>query len=143
MYPLTTLLTVRTLIKESQRAHEWSKDARRTSAKRNPGSTCFCLRSSSGCEVTSLHTRTGSGNLHIRLNQPTILIVGFLTCLGAILLVFSPTFFAANIISATVILYLAAVQSKAHNFRGALVELPFLFLSLLMLYLGYPFKHQP
>lgn len=81
--------------------------------------------------------------LHISLNHPTILIVGFLTCLGAILLVFSPTFFAANIISATVILYLAAVQSKAHNFRGALVELPFLFLSLLMLYLGYPFKHQP
>jgi hypothetical protein len=81
--------------------------------------------------------------LHIRLNQPTILIVGFLTCLGAILLIFSPTFFAANIISATVILYLAAVQSRARNFRGALVELPFLFLSLLMLYLGYPFKHQP
>ena len=29
------------------------------------------------------------------------------------------------------------------GFRGALVELPFLFLSLLMLYLGHPFKHQP
>lgn len=81
--------------------------------------------------------------LHISLDQPTILIVGFLTCLGAILLVFSPTFFAANMISATVMLYLAAVQSKAGNLRRALVELPFLFLPLLMLYLGYPFKRQP
>jgi hypothetical protein len=57
--------------------------------------------------------------------------------------IFPPTFFAANIISATVILYLAAVQSKAHNLRGALVELPFVLLPLLVLYLGYPFKHQP
>ena len=81
--------------------------------------------------------------LHISLNQPTILIVGFLTSLSALLLVFSPTFFAANMISSMVILYLAALQSEAHNFRGALVELPFLFLSLLMVYLGYPFKHQP
>lgn len=78
--------------------------------------------------------------LHISLNQTAILIVGFLTCLGAILLVFSPTFFAANIISGTVVLYLAAVQSKAHNIRGALIELPFLLVSLLMLYLGYPLQ---
>ncbi len=81
--------------------------------------------------------------LHISLNRPTILIVGFLTCLGAILVIFPPTFFAANVLSAAVVLYLAAVQSKAHNLRGALVELPFVFLPLLVLYLGYPFKHQP
>jgi hypothetical protein len=81
--------------------------------------------------------------LHISLNQPTILIVGILTCLGAVLVIFSPTFFAANVISAAVVLYLAAVQSKAHNLRGALVELPFVLLPLLMLHLGYPFKHQP
>ena len=62
--------------------------------------------------------------LHISLNQPTILIVGFLTCLGAILVIFRPAFFAANVISAAVILYLAAMQSKTHNLRGALVELP-------------------
>jgi hypothetical protein len=81
--------------------------------------------------------------LYISLNQPVILIIGFLTCLGAILVLFPPTFFAANFISAAVILYLAAVQSKAHNLRGALVELPFVLLPLLVLYLGYPFKHQP
>jgi hypothetical protein len=82
-------------------------------------------------------------SLHISLDQPTIRIVGFLTCLGAILVIFSPTFFAANVISSVVILYLAAMQSKAHNLRGALVELPFVLLPLLVLYLGYPFKHQP
>jgi hypothetical protein len=81
--------------------------------------------------------------LHISLNHPTILIVGFLTCLGAILVVFPPTFFAANFISAAVILYLAAVQSKAQNLRWALVELPFVLLPLLVLYLGYPFKYRP
>jgi hypothetical protein len=81
--------------------------------------------------------------LHISLNQATILIVGFLTCLGAVLVLFPTTFFAANFISALVVLYLAAVQSKAHNLRGACVELPFVLLPLLVLYLGYPFKHQP
>ena len=81
--------------------------------------------------------------LHISLSQPTILILGALTCLGAFLVVFPPTFFAANVLSAAVILYLAAEQSKAHNLRGALVELPFVLLPLLVLYLGYPFKHQP
>jgi len=81
--------------------------------------------------------------LHISVSRPTILTVGVMTCLGAILLAFPSTFFAANMILATVMLYLAAVQSNAHNLRGALVELPFLFLSLLMLYLGSPFKHNP
>jgi hypothetical protein len=81
--------------------------------------------------------------LHISLNQPTILTVGVLTCVGAILILFPQTFFAANFITAAVVLYLAAVQSKAHNLRGASVELPFVLLPLLVLYLGYPFKHQP
>jgi hypothetical protein len=81
--------------------------------------------------------------LHISLNQQTIVVIGILTCMGAVLVLLPPTFFAANFISAVVILYLAAVQSKAHNLRGALVELPFVLLPLLMLYLGYPFKHQP
>jgi hypothetical protein len=81
--------------------------------------------------------------LHISLSQPTILTIGVLTCVGAILILFPQTFFAANFISAAVVLYLAAVQSKAHNLRGALVELPFVLLPLLVLYLGYPFKHQP
>ena len=82
-------------------------------------------------------------SLQVSLNQPTILLVGALTCMGAILILFPPTFFAANFISAAVVLYLAAVQSKAHNLRGALLELPFVLSSLLVLHLGYPFKHQP
>jgi hypothetical protein len=81
--------------------------------------------------------------LHISLSQPTILTIGVLTCAGAILVLFPQTFFAANFISAAVVLYLAASQSKTHNLRGALVELPFVLLPLLVLYLGYPFKHQP
>jgi hypothetical protein len=80
--------------------------------------------------------------LHTSLNRPTILAVGALTCVGAILILFPQTFFAANFLSAVVVLYLAAVQSKAHNLKGALVELPFVLLPLLVLYLGHPFKHQ-
>jgi hypothetical protein len=80
--------------------------------------------------------------LHISLNQPTIVIIGLLTCMGAILIIFPATFFAANVMSAVVILYLAAVQSRAQNLRGALVELPFVLLPLLILYLGYPFQQQ-
>ena len=82
-------------------------------------------------------------SLHISLNQPTISAVGTLTCVGAILILFPQTFFAANFISAAVVLYLAAVQGKTHNLRGALIELPFVLLPLVVLYLGYPFKPQP
>jgi hypothetical protein len=81
--------------------------------------------------------------LHISLSQPTVLTIEIFTCVGAVLVLFPQTFFAANFISAAVVLYLAAVQSKAHNLRGALIELPFVLLPLLLLYLGYPFKHQP
>ena len=80
--------------------------------------------------------------LHLSLGQPTIFLVGALTCMGAVLVLFPQTFFAANVVSGGVIFYLAAAQSHARNARGALVELPFLLLPLLMLYLGYPFKPQ-
>ncbi len=86
---------------------------------------------------------TVQASLHIALSQPAILALGAFTCVGAVLILFPQTFFAANVISAAVVLYLAAVQSKAHNLRGALVELPFVLLPLLVLYLGYPFQHQP
>ena len=81
--------------------------------------------------------------LHLSLGRPTILLVGASTCIGAVFVLFPQTFFAANVLSGAVILFLAAAQSHARNARGALVELPFLLLPLLMLYLGYPFKPQP
>jgi hypothetical protein len=121
---------------------EWSAYARRTNLQRGSRSTCVCHGTTTWCGPASLHARKGAGELHISLTQSTIMAVGALTCVGAILILFPQTFFAANVISAAVVLYLAAVQSKAHNIKGAFIELPFVLLPLLVLYLGYPFKHQ-
>jgi Flp pilus assembly protein TadB len=81
--------------------------------------------------------------LHLSLGRTTIVALGILTVAGAVLVLFPPTFFVGNVLSGAVIFYLAAAQSQARNLQGALMELPFLLLPLLLLYLGYPFKAQP
>ena len=80
--------------------------------------------------------------INLSLARPAILVIGVLTCAGAIFILFPKTFFTANLLSSAVVLYLAAEQSRAHNLRGVLLELPFVFLPLFVLFLGYPFKHQ-
>lgn len=80
--------------------------------------------------------------LHLSLGRTTIATLGVLTVAGAVLVLFPQTFFVANVLSGAVIFYLAAAQSNARNLQGALIELPFLLLPLLLLYLGYPFKTQ-
>lgn len=78
--------------------------------------------------------------LKLDLSQTTIQILGVLTLLGAIGVLLPQTFFIANVLTGGVIFYLAAAQSNARNVQGALIELPFLLLPLLLLYLGSPFK---
>ncbi len=81
--------------------------------------------------------------LNLTLGRTTIGVLGVLTVVGAVLVLFPKTFLLANVLSGAVIFYLAASQSNARNLQGALVELPFLMLPLLLLYFGNPFKAGP
>ncbi len=71
---------------------------------------------------------------------PLATIVGAATLLSAVLILIPRTFFAGNFLMAATILLLACVQLSLHNLRGAALELPFLALNLLLIYLAHPLR---
>ena len=74
------------------------------------------------------------------IGQSLIPYMGILAVLVGILLLFPKTFFAANLINAITILVIMALALRAGNNSIALIEIPFLLLPLVMIWLGYPFK---
>jgi hypothetical protein len=74
------------------------------------------------------------------ISRPVLLIVGALTLLVGVFVLFPYTFFAGNIINAVLILFILALQLRAGNIKAALIEIPFLLLPLVMIWLGHPFK---
>src|SRR6185295_13587740 len=56
------------------------------------------------------------------------------------LMVLAPqTFFVGNLLNATIILVIMALSLKAGNIKTALIEIPFLLMPLIMIWLGHPF----
>lgn len=60
---------------------------------------------------------------------------------GALLLI-PDTFFLGNMLNATLIVMIMGLALRARNYRIALIEIPFLVLPLVMIWLKYPFKFQ-
>jgi len=57
------------------------------------------------------------------------------------LMVLAPqTFFVGNLLNATIILVIMALSLKVGNIKTALIEIPFLLMPLVMIWLGHPFK---
>ncbi|MVM29741.1 hypothetical protein GO755_06835 [Spirosoma sp. HMF4905] len=84
-------------------------------------------------EEAKLFTELGFG-------KPVMLLISILTLAVGLLVLFPQTFFSANLINAAVILLILAFQVKAHNMKAALIEIPFLLMPLIMIYLGHPLK---
>jgi hypothetical protein len=64
-------------------------------------------------------------------------IVSFVIC---VLVLFPQTFFIGNVLNAIVILLIMAMSLKAGVTKTALIEIPFLLMPLVMIYLGHPLK---
>lgn len=64
-------------------------------------------------------------------------IVSFAICL---LVLFPQTFFIGNLLNAMVILLIMALSLRAGVIKTALIEVPFLLMPLVMIYLGHPFR---
>lgn len=73
-------------------------------------------------------------------SKSMVMIVGLLTMLGALLILVPRTFIWGNFMMAAVILMILCFQLYDKNLKGALVELPFLLLNLIIIYLQYPIK---
>lgn len=74
------------------------------------------------------------------LNKSGILIIGLLNLAVCVLILFPQTFFIANVTNAAVILLIMAMALKSGNMKIALIEIPFLLLPLVLIYLAHPLK---
>jgi hypothetical protein len=66
--------------------------------------------------------------------------IGILSLTIGIALLLPQTFFIANLLNAVIILMIMALSLKTGNVRIALIEIPFLALPLLLIWLKHPFK---
>lgn len=76
----------------------------------------------------------------IGIDRPLGIIIGLLTLAVAVLVLFPKTFFAGNLINASLILLIMALALNKGNVKLTLIEIPFLILPLLLIYLGHPLK---
>ncbi|NML69043.1 hypothetical protein HHL23_04445 [Chryseobacterium sp. RP-3-3] len=69
-----------------------------------------------------------------------LMINGAITIIAAVLIVFPKTFVWGNFLMAAGILLIICFQLQDKDFKGAMIEIPFLLLNLLIIYLQYPLK---
>ncbi|RXM53161.1 MULTISPECIES: DoxX family protein [unclassified Chryseobacterium] len=70
-----------------------------------------------------------------------LMINGAVTILASILILFPKTFVWGNFLMAAGILLIICFHLMDKDFKGVLIELPFLFLNLLIIYLQHPLKN--
>jgi hypothetical protein len=65
---------------------------------------------------------------------------GALSIIIGLILFFPQTFFLGNVLNAVIIVLIMALSLRAGDYKMALMEIPFLTLSLILIWLKYPFK---
>jgi hypothetical protein len=93
--------------------------------------------------ISGLKSNAAQGDLQMLswgMNKQIQIIISIATILMAIMILFPPTFLAGNILGAIIFIVLMCFQLNAGNIKAALTEIPFLLITLLMIYLGHPFK---
>ncbi len=72
------------------------------------------------------------------INKTGIQILGVIGLIATVCLLFPQTFVWGNLITAAMILFIMVQFLKARDLKGVLIELPFLLLPLLLIYLQHP-----
>lgn len=76
------------------------------------------------------------------ISEPFIPYLACVAIAVGILLLIPYTFFLGNMLNATLILMIMGLALRAGNYRMALIEIPFLVMPLVMIWLRYPFKFK-
>ncbi len=71
-------------------------------------------------------------------SKTTLMINGAVTILAAFMIVFPKTFVWGNFLMAAGILMIICLHLLDRNLKGAAIELPFLLLNLIIIYLQHP-----
>jgi phage shock protein PspC (stress-responsive transcriptional regulator) len=66
--------------------------------------------------------------------------IGLVSLAVCVLVLFPKTFFIGNLLHATIILLIMALALQTNNLKIVLIEIPFLLLPLLLIWLGHPLK---
>ena len=74
------------------------------------------------------------------INKGMMPYFGVFSILIGILLFFPQTFLLSNILNAITIVLIMALSLNAGNYKMALMEIPFLAMPLVIIWLKYPFK---
>lgn len=73
-------------------------------------------------------------------SKTAVMVNGIVTIIAALLILFPKTFVWGNFLMAIGILMIICLQLLEKDLRDAAVEVPFLLLNLLIIYLQYPLK---
>jgi hypothetical protein len=74
------------------------------------------------------------------VGKTLMLAIGLINLAVCVLILFPQAFFIANLGNAAMILLIMALALKTGNVKIALIEIPFLLLPLVLIYLGHPLK---
>ena len=74
------------------------------------------------------------------LSKAALPFFGVASILAGLLLLFPQTFFIANLLNAVSIVLIMALSLRSGDVKMALIEIPFLAIPLLLIWLKYPFK---
>ncbi|MEO9502831.1 hypothetical protein [Nonlabens ulvanivorans] len=85
-------------------------------------------------EQTKLMTELG-------VNKIIMPYFGVFSIIIGLMLLYPKTFFISNVLHAIIIVLIMALSLRAGNYKMALIEIPFLAMPLVMIWLKYPFKN--
>ncbi len=74
----------------------------------------------------------------INLSQSTSKVIAVVSILGAVLILAPQTFLVGNILNAGLILFLMVMFLNVREIKPALIEIPFLLIPLVLIYLKHP-----
>ncbi len=74
----------------------------------------------------------------LKISKSLILLIGILTLAGVVLILFPPTFFWGNILNASLIVLMMGLFIRANDWKGVLIEIPFLVIPLVLIWLKHP-----
>ncbi|MBV2227642.1 DoxX family protein [Sphingobacterium mizutaii] len=75
-------------------------------------------------------------------SKNAVVINGALTLLASVLILFPKTFFWGNFLMAAGILMIISLQLLTKDLKGVAMEIPFLLLNLVIIYLQHPLKNS-
>jgi hypothetical protein len=74
------------------------------------------------------------------ITNPMRITFGMVSIGSALLILIPDTFFIGNTIRCLLLILMMALALKAGNYKFALIEIPFVIMPLMLIYLGHPLK---